>query len=103
LKTHHQQETETIVALFDERDEAVRSCHIWQQGHSELVDDRDYWQETACRLQDEVDRWKSRSEGHEADYSQMLKRVDKLLIEADAWREIAAVAVSSFQPVEKTE
>jgi len=29
--------------LERERDEAVRSCHIWQTGHSELVKERDKW------------------------------------------------------------
>ena len=29
--------------LERERDEAIRSCHIWQQGHSDLVADRDGW------------------------------------------------------------
>lgn len=29
-----------------ERDEAVRSCHIWQKGHAELVAERDkYWEQ----------------------------------------------------------
>lgn len=28
--------------LERERDEAVRSCHIWQTGHAELVAERDY-------------------------------------------------------------
>jgi hypothetical protein len=28
--------------LQKERDEAVRSCHIWQTGHAELVAERDY-------------------------------------------------------------
>ena len=28
--------------LERERDEAVRSCHIWQKGHAELVSERDY-------------------------------------------------------------
>lgn len=92
MKTQHQQETDVVLALFAERDEAVRSCHIWQRGHSELVDDRNYWQETACRLQDDVKVWKSRADGHEADYNQMLKRIDKLVAEADAWRKVAGIA-----------
>ena len=29
--------------LENERDEAVRSCHIWQKGHAELVKERDKW------------------------------------------------------------
>jgi hypothetical protein len=28
--------------LERERDEAIRSCHIWQKGHAELVTERDY-------------------------------------------------------------
>jgi len=29
--------------LERERDEAIRSCHIWQQGHGDIVKDRDEW------------------------------------------------------------
>ena len=28
--------------VISERDEAIRSCHIWQKGHAELVAERDY-------------------------------------------------------------
>ena len=29
-----------------ERDQAIRSCHIWQKGHAELVAERDkYWEQ----------------------------------------------------------
>ena len=28
--------------VISERDEAIRSCHIWQNGHAELVAERDY-------------------------------------------------------------
>lgn len=32
--------------LERERDEAVRSCHIWQNGHAELVAERNkYWEQ----------------------------------------------------------
>lgn len=32
--------------LERERDEAIRSCHIWQKGHAELVAERDkYWEQ----------------------------------------------------------
>ena len=32
--------------LERERDEAIRSCHIWQNGHAELVAERDkYWEQ----------------------------------------------------------
>jgi hypothetical protein len=35
--------TEVARKLERERDEAVHACHIWQQGHSVIVEDRDYW------------------------------------------------------------
>ena len=35
-----------------ERDEAIRSCHIWQKGHSDIVAERDLWQEKAKRWRD---------------------------------------------------
>jgi hypothetical protein len=41
-----QDETEHAMA---ERDKAVRSCQIWQQGHSKIVEDRDYWKAEAER------------------------------------------------------
>jgi hypothetical protein len=31
-----------LLQLERERDEAIRSCHIWQKGHAELVAERDY-------------------------------------------------------------
>jgi hypothetical protein len=33
-------------------DEAVRACHIWQQGHSKIVEDRDQWRVEAERWRD---------------------------------------------------
>jgi hypothetical protein len=41
-------ERDTAIA---ERDEAVRSCHIWQKGHSDIVAERDLWKAKA-------ERWK---------------------------------------------
>jgi hypothetical protein len=35
--------------LERERDEAVRSCHIWQKGHSDIVAERDLWKLEAKR------------------------------------------------------
>jgi hypothetical protein len=35
--------------LERERDEAIRSCHIWQKGHSDIVTERDLWQQEAKR------------------------------------------------------
>jgi hypothetical protein len=33
-----------LTAVTEQRDEAIRSCHIWQTGHAELVTERDkYW------------------------------------------------------------
>ena len=36
--------------LERERDEAVRSCHIWQDGHSAIVAERDKYQEQADEI-----------------------------------------------------
>jgi hypothetical protein len=36
-------------AAIAERNEAVRSCHIWQKGHSEIVSERNLWQHEAKR------------------------------------------------------
>lgn len=41
--------------LERERDEAVRSCHIWQKGHSKLVTDRDDWKAAAVTFEKERD------------------------------------------------
>jgi len=41
-----------IDEVIAERDEAVRSCHIWQKGHSDIVAERDLWRE-------EADRWRN--------------------------------------------
>jgi hypothetical protein len=38
--------------LERERDEAVRSCHIWQKGHSDIVAERDLWKLEATRWRD---------------------------------------------------
>jgi len=33
-----------LATVTEQRDEAIRSCHIWQKGHAELVAERDkYW------------------------------------------------------------
>jgi hypothetical protein len=39
---NHVVPTEFAEQLERERDEAIRSCHIWQKGHAELVTERDY-------------------------------------------------------------
>jgi hypothetical protein len=39
----------SLLGAIKERDEAVRSCQIWQQGHSKIVEDRDYWRAEAER------------------------------------------------------
>lgn len=38
--------------LERQRDEATRSCHIWQQGHSNIVNERDLWKVEAKRWRD---------------------------------------------------
>ena len=41
---NHVVPTEFAEQLERQRDEAIRSCHIWQKGHAELVAERDkYW------------------------------------------------------------
>jgi len=42
----------SLLGAIKERDEAVRSCQIWQQGHSKIVEDRDYWRAEAERWRD---------------------------------------------------
>ena len=42
----------SLLGAIHERDEAVRSCHIWQQGHSKIVADRDHWRAEAERWRD---------------------------------------------------
>ena len=39
---NHVVPTEFAEQLERERDAAIRSCHIWQKGHAELVSERDY-------------------------------------------------------------
>ena len=39
-------QSERLEGIERERDEAIRSCHIWQTGHAELVAERDkYWEQ----------------------------------------------------------
>ena len=38
--------------IKNEHQEAVSACHIWQQGHSAIVADRDYWKAEAERWRD---------------------------------------------------
>lgn len=41
-----------VEEIKSERDEAVRACEIWQDGHSRIVEDRDYWRAEAERWRD---------------------------------------------------
>ena len=50
-----------------ERDEAFRACHIWQQGHSKIVEDRDYWKA-------EAERWRWLSKRQNDDVFEELKQ-----------------------------
>lgn len=38
--------------LAADYDEAVRSCHIWQKGHSDIVAERNLWKAEATRWRD---------------------------------------------------
>ena len=46
-----------------ERDEAIRSCHIWQKGHAELVAERDKYWEQITYLLDRLGNAERGSEG----------------------------------------
>ena len=39
----------SLLGAIKERDEAVRSCHIWQDGYRALLDERDRWKAEAER------------------------------------------------------
>jgi hypothetical protein len=44
-------QSERLEGIERERDEAIRSCHIWQKGHAELVAERDkYWEQITYLL-----------------------------------------------------
>jgi len=42
----------SLLGAIHERDEAVRSCHIWQDGYRALLDERDLWKAEAERWRD---------------------------------------------------
>ena len=58
--------------LERERDEAIRSCHIWQKGHSDLVKDRDEWKA-------ESERWRSISQGWKEEAVEQIKEYHRLV------------------------
>ena len=75
--------------LERERDEAVSSCHIWQTGHSALVEDHDQrtnkiaaeregWKKIAVELEKERDSWMSLAGVRREDYLQATTLVNQL-------------------------
>ena len=54
-----------------EYDEAVRACHIWQEGHKKIVEERDKWMRISAELE---------------------QRCEKLTIDRDNWEEKAKYA-----------
>jgi len=67
-----QQELNAAIA---ERDEAVRSCHIWQKGHSDIVTERNLWQEEAKRWRDMYLEYDEMLEGQISDAVERLNVV----------------------------
>jgi hypothetical protein len=62
-------------AAIAERNEAVRSCHIWQKGHSEIVSERDLWQQEAKRWRDMYLEYDEMLEGQISDAVERLNVV----------------------------
>jgi hypothetical protein len=69
---HMLQRIDEVVA---ERDEAVRSCHIWQKGHSDIVTERDLWQQEAKRWRDMYLEYDEMLEGQISDAVERLNVV----------------------------
>ena len=46
-----------VTQIKRERDKAASACHIWQKGHSEIVEDRDYWKS-------EAEKWREIANGN---------------------------------------
>jgi len=69
-----------IDEVIAERDEAVRSCHIWQEGHSDIVAERDLWRE-------EADRWRNMyiqyEELLEGQIQEAVERLNKVWVDLD--------------------
>jgi len=64
-----------IDEVVAERDEAVRSCHIWQKGHSDIVAERDLWQQEAKRWRDMYLEYDEMLEGQISDAVERLNVV----------------------------
>jgi len=62
-------------AAIAERDEAVRSCYIWQKGHSDIVTERDLWQKEAKRWRDMYLEYDEMLEGQISDAVERLNVV----------------------------
>lgn len=61
--------------LERERDEAIRSCHIWQKGHSDIVTERNLWQQEAKRWRDMYLEYDEMLEGQATDAVERLNVV----------------------------
>jgi len=66
-----------IDEVVAERDEAIRSCHIWQKGHSDIVAERDLWQQEAKRWRDMYLEYDEMLEGQISDAVERLNVVWK--------------------------
>ena len=66
---------ERVDEVVAERDEAIRSCHIWQKGHSDIVSERDLWQQEAKRWRDMYLEYDEMLEGQISDAVERLNVV----------------------------
>jgi hypothetical protein len=67
--------------LAADYDEAVRSCHIWQKGHSDIVAERDLWKLEATRWRDMYLEYDEMLEGQ---VQEAVNRLENIWKELDA-------------------
>jgi uncharacterized coiled-coil DUF342 family protein len=97
--------------LERQRDEAVRSCHIWQDGHSAIVADRDELLNTVRVLRDDADvivtdrdYWRAEAERWRDCHHEIIADRDWLILELveisstadnceDTWDALAKIGV----------
>jgi len=83
--------------LERERNEAIRSCHIWQTGNSALVRDRDeaIWDcnQRINKVSAEREDWKTIAVEYEKEIEEWKVEVERWRSLAQGWREEAVNAI----------
>ena len=83
--------------LERERNEAIRSCHIWQTGNSALVRDRDeaIWDcnQRINKISAEREDWKTIAVEYEKEIEEWKVEVERWRSLAQGWREEAVNAI----------